>query len=87
MFNYFSKYGKINEFSIMFDKKTGASRGFGFVIFEKSNSVEMVLRNKNSHSIRGKWIDCKPSFNKEDDDLYLSEEEMEEDNGIYIYIY
>ena len=67
----------------MFDKKTGASRGFGFVIFEKRKSVEMVLRNKNCNSIRGKWIDCKPAYNKNNENTSSSEEESEKNFGIY----
>jgi RNA recognition motif-containing protein len=83
MFNYFSKYGKITEFQIIFDKKTGGSRGFGFIVFDKIKSVEMVLKNKNSHSINGKWIDCKPSTKEDDDEFNLSNEE---DNGIHLLI-
>ena len=82
MFNYFVKFGNIKEFSIMFDKKTGISRGFGFVIFEKIKSVENVLKNKNSHSIRGKWIDCKQAYNKnQDGDVSCSDEEICSSSG------
>ncbi len=59
------KYGHILEFSIKHDNKTGNSRGFGFVIFKNVKSVEAVLREKSSHCIRGKWIDCKPAFQNE----------------------
>ena len=81
MFNYFLKFGNINEFSIMFDKKTGVSRGFGFVIFEKRKSVEMILKNKNSHSIRGKWIDCKAAYTKNQEDNNSSDEEFGNSTG------
>ncbi len=81
MFNYFSKYGQINQFSINFDKKTRASRGFGFVIFDKEKSVENVLKNKNSHCIRGKWIDCKPSYSNNNEDDSYSNEELENETS------
>lgn len=32
--DYFSKYGLVENASIMTDKDTGKSRGFGFVVFE-----------------------------------------------------
>ena len=72
----------------MFDKKTGGSRGFGFVLFDKNKSVEKVLRDKHSHSIRGKWIDCKPSYNKDDENESFSDDEVEnEGNQIKIYFF
>jgi RNA recognition motif-containing protein len=49
----------------MYDKYTGIPRGFGFVIFNNNQSVEHVMKMKNSHCIRGKWIDCKPATPKE----------------------
>lgn len=64
-YDYFVKYGQIVEYSIKHDNKTGNSRGFGFVIFKNVKSVEDVLRDKSAHCIRGKWIDCKPAFQKE----------------------
>lgn len=65
LYDYFLKYGKIEECSILQDKNKGNSRGFGFVIFKNDESVEMVMRDKNNHSIRGKWIDCKVALPKE----------------------
>jgi len=49
----------------MCDKNTGTPRGFGFIIFKNPLSVEQVMKMKNSHCIRGKWIDCKPATPKE----------------------
>lgn len=91
MYRYFLKYGKIKEFSILYDKKTGNSKGYGFVIFEDRKSVEIILKNKNSHSIRGKWIDCKPAYDKnQDDELSSYQEDDEEDfylNGIILFLF
>jgi len=39
---YFSKYGLVHTASVMTDKVTGNSRGFGFVVFESSDSVDML---------------------------------------------
>ena len=37
---YFSKYGHIENASVMTDRETGKSRGFGFVIFEDYDAVD-----------------------------------------------
>jgi RNA recognition motif-containing protein len=44
---------------IIYDKFSGKPRGFGFVTFTEIESIEKVMRDKNAHFIRGKWIDCK----------------------------
>ena len=85
MYNYFLKYGTIKEFSILYDKKTGNSKGYGFVIFDDRKSVDMVLRNKNSHSIRGKWIDCKPAYDKNQEEENLFNEENSDFEGKFFF--
>lgn len=39
----------------MFNRETNKSRGFGFVIFESENSVDLVLQEVN-HVIDGKSV-------------------------------
>jgi len=39
---YFSQYGTVQTASVMTDKMTGNSRGFGFVVFESADSVEQL---------------------------------------------
>ena len=43
----------------MFDRNTGKPRGFGFITFSNEQSVDLVLRRKNDHQLKGKWVDCK----------------------------
>jgi RNA recognition motif-containing protein len=43
----------------MCDRFTQKSRGFGFVTFAEARSVELIISQKDSHQIRGKWIACK----------------------------
>ena len=40
---HFESFGKIKEATIMLDRVTNRSRGFGFVTFESSDSVVAVL--------------------------------------------
>jgi heterogeneous nuclear ribonucleoprotein A1/A3 len=41
----------------MVDRNTGSSRGFGFITFEKEETVDKVL--KTDHEIKGKYVEIK----------------------------
>ncbi|KAH8866946.1 Heterogeneous nuclear ribonucleoprotein 27C isoform 1 [Schistosoma japonicum] len=55
---YFSKFGDIEESTVMMDNRTGRSRGFGYVKFKNDESVDWVLRQK-THLIDLKEVDPK----------------------------
>lgn len=59
MQEYFQKYGNVTECTLMLDKETGKSRGFGFVTFDTEEEVEQVLAHSKEHILLGKWMDCK----------------------------
>jgi len=40
--DYFSQFGEVQTASVMTDKATGNSRGFGFVVFESSDAVDQL---------------------------------------------
>lgn len=64
--DYFSKYGTVEELKIMKDPATGRSRGFGFLTFESSKSVDEVV--KTQHILDGKVIDPKRAIPREEQD-------------------
>ncbi|CAH8648653.1 unnamed protein product [Heterobilharzia americana] len=55
---YFSKFGDIEESTVMMDNRTGRSRGFGYVKFKNDESVDWVLKQK-PHLIDLKEVDPK----------------------------
>ncbi|EAL63735.1 RNA-binding region RNP-1 domain-containing protein [Dictyostelium discoideum AX4] len=44
---HFSKYGSINHSYVVVDKVTKRSRGFGFVTFDQSDSVQKAMEAEN----------------------------------------
>ena len=42
---YFEQYGKIKYCQVKLDPTTGTSRGFGFILYEQTDSVDNVIKN------------------------------------------
>jgi len=59
--NYFTQFGEVSECMIMKDAITKRSRGFGFITFKESNSVDKVLA-QDVHMLDEKQIDPKPAY-------------------------
>lgn len=57
---YFSEFGQIMNATVMFDKNTGLSKGFGFVTFQSKDAVDKVF-NTESHLLEGHKINVQPS--------------------------
>ena len=58
LIEFFSKYGKVKEASVLFDNNRNASRGFGFVSFEDKKTVDKLVQ-ENKFYIKGRKIDVK----------------------------
>lgn len=61
--HYFSRFGRIREARVLYDGKTGKSRGFGFILFEKDAAVDQVFTIQE-HKIKKKIVEIK-RFSKE----------------------
>lgn len=61
---YFSHFGTILDSVIITDPNTHQSRGFGFITYENSNSVQEVFKSK-PHTLDGKQIDVKRAMPRE----------------------
>ncbi|XP_053679433.1 uncharacterized protein LOC128730375 [Anopheles nili] len=47
--NYFNQFGKVSWAQVVFDRKTGLSKGYGFVSFQKKTSIENLERRNQKH--------------------------------------
>jgi len=75
----FASYGEIEDAIVVTDKQTKKSRGFGFVTFKDSSSVEKAVAEMNAKNIEGREITVKeatPSEKKEEK-VEASEEKRE----------
>lgn len=45
--SHFTKYGYVHEANVVFDKKLGLSKGFGFVEFLDKSVYDKVLQESN----------------------------------------
>ncbi|XP_046847849.1 RNA-binding protein Musashi homolog 2-like [Xenia sp. Carnegie-2017] len=56
---YFSKFGKIERTQVIFDRNTGRSKRFGFVIFKNEDSVIKTMEESH-HVLHDTEIFVKP---------------------------
>jgi len=63
---YFERYGGTTDVVVMKDRETGNTRGFGFVTYENTDSVDQVMDMYKDHQIAGKWVEVKRATPKTD---------------------
>ncbi|XP_014274830.1 SRA stem-loop-interacting RNA-binding protein, mitochondrial [Halyomorpha halys] len=56
--NYFSKFGQLSSANVVFDKNTGLTRGYGFIVF--NNKVEFEEAQKGKHTLEGNVLFVEP---------------------------
>lgn len=52
---YFSKFGQVNNANVLFDRSTGLSRGYGFVVFNNEIGYNAAQEAKK-HILEGNNI-------------------------------
>ncbi len=62
---FFSQYGRITEFEMIIDKKTQLRKGFGFITFDKEDTVKELLSMKKV-TIGEHTIDLRKATPKQD---------------------
>lgn len=53
--NYMNDFGRVLSANVVFDKKTGVSKGFGFVVFNNKSAIEN-LEKKQKHVLENQTI-------------------------------
>lgn len=53
--SYFREFGKIVNATVIFDKKTGLSKGYGFVTFNNSSLLQKI-ENEQKHQLEGNYL-------------------------------
>ncbi|XP_043193441.1 RNA-binding protein squid-like isoform X6 [Amphibalanus amphitrite] len=56
--DYFGQFGEIESVNVKTDPNTGRSRGFAFLVFSNTETIDKVL-GKSEHIINGKKVDPK----------------------------
>lgn len=56
---HFETYGPVVSVEVMRDRVTGDPRGFAFVVFADSATVDLVMQHKDEHEINHKLVDVK----------------------------
>ncbi|XP_037807100.1 28 kDa ribonucleoprotein, chloroplastic [Lucilia sericata] len=52
---YFKDFGRVINANVIFDKKTGMSRGYGFVTVNSLKAVEKI-ENEQKHVLEGNYL-------------------------------
>ena len=64
----FEVYGTVQSCTLVIDKKTGSSKGFGFIEMPKPGEAKAAMKNLNGKDVAGSKIRVKKaeSINKKD---------------------
>ncbi len=61
----FSKYGRVTDVKIIYDGKTGRSRGFGFIYFNKADDASSAKEEMHGYDLDGHKIRVEFSITRE----------------------
>lgn len=59
---YFSEFGHVSNASVVFDRNTGLSRGYGFVTFSNQNGLDAAT-SRQKHFLEGNTLFLQPATN------------------------
>ena len=62
--NLFEEYGSVESCSLVLDKSTGKSKGFGFVEMPKPEAAELAIKNLNNKNVANNKIRVKEAEDK-----------------------
>ncbi|XP_046408580.1 SRA stem-loop-interacting RNA-binding protein, mitochondrial-like [Ischnura elegans] len=59
---YFSEFGHVSSANVVFNRDTGISRGFGFVVFGNKSALTAVM-DRTNHQLEGSQISVQSASN------------------------
>lgn len=62
----FSQYGEVKDTSLMKDRETGRSRGFGFVTMGSSDEGQAAIRGVHGKAVQGRPLTVNEARPRED---------------------
>ena len=57
---YFKEFGRVINANVIFDKKTGLSKGYGFVTVHSLKAIENI-ENEQKHVLEGNYLNIQKS--------------------------
>lgn len=57
---YFKDFGRVINANVVFDKKTGLTRGYGFVTLNSLKTLEKI-ENEQKHLLEGNYLNIRKS--------------------------
>lgn len=57
---YFSEFGHVASANVIFDKNTGFSRGYGFVVFSTTDGIQ-AAKARTDHALEGNLLNLRIS--------------------------
>jgi len=64
----FEAHGTVQSCTLVMDKKTGSSKGFGFIEMPKPGEAKAAVKNLNGKEVAGSKIRVKKAESKQDSD-------------------
>lgn len=62
---YFSKFGHVSDTNVIYDRLSGLSRGYGFVMFSNRDGYNGAVSEGIIHHVEGRLLAVKPITAKE----------------------
>ena len=62
----FSKFGEVTKASVIMDRETGRSKGFGFVEMPKNSEADAAIKAMNGADVKGRAIKVNQAEPKKD---------------------
>lgn len=64
----FEQFGAISDASVITDRETGRSRGFGFVTFEQANDAHTAIEQMDGQHLDGRDLKVNEAKERQRDD-------------------